>query len=287
MKRSEGLSEFELVILKSGIKSLRALGNMETFHPVTGPWIEANELHVEQQRLVERSKNMDGCFVVWDVGMGAAANALAALEALKTNPSTEIQLHSFDKTTAPIEFALNNAEELGYLRGHEVLIRQLLATKEVRVTSQIHWTLHLGDFQTGLSDPQIPSPHSILYDPYSSSGNPEMWSLDHFRALYQRLDPHTPCLLTNYTRSTAVRVTLLLAGFSVGIGRSIGQKAETTIATNQLELLEQPLDLRWLERARVSRNAAPLGPVAQEVTPISNADFERLKQCAQFDLARV
>ncbi|MGK5086789.1 MnmC family methyltransferase [Bdellovibrionota bacterium FG-2] len=274
--------EFELVTLKSGIKSLRALDNLETFHPVTGPWIEANELHVEQQRLVDRSANTKGPFVIWDVGLGAAANALAAIEALKNISDSEIEIHSFDKTTRPLEFALQNAAELSYLCGHEETIQLLLASQRVKLAPRITWALHLGDFCSELKDRQIPSPHAIIYDPYSSTGNPEMWSLTHFQSLQQRLNPLIPCMLTNYTRSTAIRVTLLLAGFFVGVGRHIGQKAETTVASNQAELLDQPLDLRWLERVRVSRNAAPLSATASGVSPITPADFERLKNCPQF-----
>src|SRR5271168_1316865 len=102
---------FELVTLKSGVMSLRSLENRETFHPVTGPKAEANILHVQQQRLVERAAAITqagGTFVVWDVGFGAAANVLAAVDALSRTDS-RVEIHSFDKTTAPVEFALNHA----------------------------------------------------------------------------------------------------------------------------------------------------------------------------------
>src|SRR5947209_1351712 len=99
---------FELVTLKSGVISLRSLENRETFHPVTGPKAEANILHVRQQRLLERSTDSSALgetFIIWDVGLGAAANALAAIEALECAAS-RVEIHSFDKTTAPLEFAL-------------------------------------------------------------------------------------------------------------------------------------------------------------------------------------
>ena len=56
--------------------SLRSLLHGETFHPVVGPMAEARELHVGQSRLVERARET-GRLVVWDVGLGAAANAIA------------------------------------------------------------------------------------------------------------------------------------------------------------------------------------------------------------------
>ncbi len=65
-----------------------------------------------------------GKFVIWDVGFGAAANVLAAVAALRSHPQAseaEIEIHSFDKTTAPIEFALQHQQELEYMAGFEDL----------------------------------------------------------------------------------------------------------------------------------------------------------------------
>ena len=109
-----------------------------------------------------------------------------------------------------------------------------------------------------------------------------MWSLEHFRLLRARMHPDVSCLLSNYTRSTAVRVTLLLAGFFVGVGCEVGEKAETTLASNCLEMLDRPLDRAWLDRVKVSGNAAPLSAQASPQAPITPEDFESLQRCPQF-----
>jgi tRNA U34 5-methylaminomethyl-2-thiouridine-forming methyltransferase MnmC len=274
---------FELVTLKSGLKSLRCLKRRETFHPVTGPWAEARHLHVEQQRLVERASAVPR-FVVWDVGFGAAANALAAIHALAAVTGTEIEVHSFDRTLAPARFALANAEELGYLRGYETALGELLDSGASRIGEHLRWRLHLGDFGDLLradvargAGRELPAPHAILYDPYSPATNPEMWTLAHFALLFSRLDPSAPCLWTNYTRSSAVRVALLLAGFHVGAGWDIGGKSETTIASNLAELIAQPLGERWLERVRKSYGSAPLREAVYSQTPISEADLSDVR----------
>ena len=85
-------------------------------------------------------------------------------------------------------------------------------------------------------------------------------------------------------------MTLLLAGFYVGVGRSIGEKDETTVATNIPEMLDRPLDRRWVNnKAYVSTNAAPLragsgeaSPVSYSRGPISNEDYARLQAHPQF-----
>ncbi len=283
MERQSFLNEFEIVTLKTGIKSLRSLAHHETFHPVTGPWVEANVLHVEQQRLVERCSQTTPKFVIWDVGFGAAANVLAAIEALRQG-QTNVEIHSFDQTTAPIEFALSHAHELGYLVPYEQVLRELLTSHQVSILPHIQWQLHLGDFRDQIKNGHASAPHAIFYDPYSPIGNQEMWTLEHFSRVRQCLKSDIPCLLTNYTRSTAVRTTLLLAGFFVGRGCEIGEKAETTIASNQMDLIEYPLDHRWLERVRNSTNAAPFRALAYSKAPISDLDFELLQMSPQFCL---
>jgi hypothetical protein len=52
---------------------------------VIGPEAEAEALHVRQLRLPERLRTR-GEFVIWDVGLGAAANAIAVLRAIRDCP---------------------------------------------------------------------------------------------------------------------------------------------------------------------------------------------------------
>jgi tRNA U34 5-methylaminomethyl-2-thiouridine-forming methyltransferase MnmC len=275
------MDKFEIVTLKSGVKSLRSVELRETFHPVTGPLAEANRLHVGQQRLVERCAASSGKFFIWDVGLGAAANALAAIEAL-SGCQARVEIHSFDKTPAPLEFAITHAQELEYPLPYLDSLRNLIAKKQVFPAEPIEWLFHCEDFRERILDETLPSPDAIFYDPYSPSVNREMWTLDHFERLHRRLNFAKPCLLTNYSRSTAVRTTLMLAGFFVGAGHAVGEKDETTIASNQLKLLEEPLGTEWLERVRNSTNAAPLRGAVHARSPIQEADFDRLRSHPQF-----
>jgi hypothetical protein len=271
---------FELIQLKSGYTSLRLVSNRETFHPVIGPEAEARSLHVDQQRVVDRSRGIDP-FVIWDVGLGAAANAVAALEAL-TEGSGTVELHSFDHTLAPLRFACEHSEYLKYIQPYRMAIEELMHTGQVSL-GRVRWTLHQADFRQSLEKPDLPAPHAIFYDPYSAISNPEMWTLEHFTKIRRVLRDDRPCLLTNYTRSTAVRSTWLLAGFHVGIGVGIGAKDQTTIASNQLELLERPLTRDWLKQVAASQNSNPLREAGSSYGPMSASDFARLSQHPQFN----
>jgi hypothetical protein len=107
-----------------------------------------------------------------------------------------------------------------------------------------------------------------------------MWTLGHFTRLRARLTED--CLLTNYTRSTAVRVSWLLAGFYVGVGDAIHEKAETTVAATQAAGILRPLDRKWLARVKVSRNGAPVRGFEYQVVPINEEDYARLSAHPQF-----
>jgi tRNA U34 5-methylaminomethyl-2-thiouridine-forming methyltransferase MnmC len=269
--------DFEIVTVQSGVCSIRSREFGETFHPVIGPMAEARALHVNGARLRERLSVMNESMVVWDVGLGAAANALAVIEAAG---GKLVELHSFDRTTAPLAFALEHAEQLGYLEIHRAAVESLLTNGRATVGT-VDWTFHSGDFVEVLNSPRIPAPHAILYDPYSPAANPDMWTLEHFTNLHARLDPARPCLLTNYTRSTAVRVTLLLSGFFVGRGPATGEKGETTVAANAPALLERLLDRGWLSMVSRSTRGAPMR-MRESGGAISAEDLARLQRHPQF-----
>jgi hypothetical protein len=292
-------SGYQLVRLNNGICSVRSLADAETFHPVVGPVAEAQALYVNQLRLRERLQNHAGEFVIWDVGLGAAANPLAVLRATR-DLACRIRLMSFDHTLEPLKFALKHTAELGYFGGYENHLEEFI--RGHRVTFQdgaqtVDWEFHLGDFPTLLQswssrfsvsgldklklEPQR-APHAILFDAYSPARNPAMWTLPLFTNLFQRLDPQRPCALPTYSRSTILRVTLLLAGFFVGVGHATGEKEETTIAANDLSLIAEPLNARWLERARRSHSAEPMVEPVYRIAPLSAESREKLSAHPQF-----
>ena len=299
-------SNYRLVRLASGDYSLHSLAYGETFHPVIGPVAEAEALYVNQLRLRERLQNHAGEFVIWDVGLGAAANSLTVLRAVRELP-TPIRLVSFDNTTEPLEFALKNAAALGYFGGYGAQAQAILDQRTSQFTDGAHavnWQFHLGDFPTWLaaeserrspprrvsgnapepagSEIGAPPPHAILFDAFSPAKNPAMWSLPLFTKLFQLLDPHRPCALPTYSRSTIMRVTLLLAGFYVGVGHATGEKEETTIAANTLDLIAEPLNQRWLDRARRSHSAEPLPGDVYQIGPLTPESWEKLRAHPQF-----
>ncbi len=316
-------SGYSLVYLRNGACSVRSLAEAETFHPGIGPAREAEALYARQLRLPERVREASGEFVIWDVGLGAAANALTVIRIIREDlakrwssrfsvPPNKLKLElqhpapktlrlvSFDHTTDAAAFALEHGAELEYVASYASALAELVQNHSVKFGDdwlQVEWTLEPGDFPAllkswsssfSLSDADTlkrelqHAPHAILFDPHSPKKNPAMWTARLFADLFHQLDPQRPCALATFTRSTMARVSLLLGGFFVGVGHPSGLKEETTVAANRLDLLDEPLDRRWLERAKCSHSAEPLSGPGYRQAPLSPETWDKLRQHPQF-----
>ena len=76
------------VMVRDEVGFIRDMTSGEVMHPGVDPAHEACSLYIEQSRLLERLRSpSDEPVVVWDVGLGAAANAMAAILAIEAQPS--------------------------------------------------------------------------------------------------------------------------------------------------------------------------------------------------------
>ena len=259
---------FEIVQTSMGVTSIKNKVVGEIMHNPVGPWAEANALYIDQSRLRERltgagSSHIAEELVVFDVGLGAAANAVATLSCARSlKVRRPLRLISFEVDLELLEFTLLHAASFDHLQGFEEAIETLLRKGEW-TEEGITWQLRHGDF-VRLIQEETHSPHLIFYDPYSPKKNEEMWSSKVFGDLREKCANEEGTLLLTYSRATPIRVALLNAGFFVGVGLATGLKDETTQAATQLTQLSSPLDAGWLERWKRSHRALPLDAQAHE-----------------------
>ena len=258
-------SHYQIDYFSNGSASLKDLELQETMHSTIGPWTEAHQVYISPSQLALRltQTSMSGPLVLYDLGLGIAANALCALQVFQdlskcdTKPIRDLHLISFEKDLKGIELALQNPKSFPYLLPFESLLHELLEQnrieKKVHLDSDLIWELRVGDFRETIREPihLNPCPDLIYYDLYSPKSCPELWGLDCFELLYNLTKPHKPTrnstILCTYSASTSIRAALLLAGFYVGRGAPTEGKRETTVASTHLKDLDFPLDQKWLE----------------------------------------
>ncbi len=255
-----------------GFSSIQHLPSGEIMHSVNHPDVEADQVYVAQSAAIARAVSNQGeprPLVVWDVGLGAAHNAMALIRALDRAPGhPPVELVSFETDLDAFRLAISRQKEFVHLR-HAA--PHMLHKDGVFRREHLTWTLCEGDFMATFTDHAPPD--VIFYDPFSSKTNNSMWSLATFRRIFGYLD--RPTELLTFTSSTAVRSSLLAAGFHVARGVGSGPRAETTVASKRIGDFDfashRLLGRDWL--ARRSRSTARFGG---DILPDHYADIDRL-----------
>ena len=222
------LGDYEVHKAWEGFSSIRQISSGEIMHSRTDPMEEARQVYVAQSRLAERLRQqLPEPVILWDVGLGGAANAMAAIECHEAErPTRPLQIISFENDLDPLRLAVANIERFPYLRadGANAILK---AGEWQSPDSTLTWKLRLGDFLTTMNG--APAPDVIFYDMFSTRTSAELWTARIFRGLFD-LCRGRETDLTTYTCSTANRAALLAAGFFLAKGRNAGEKVETTVA---------------------------------------------------------
>jgi queuine tRNA-ribosyltransferase len=221
---------------------------------------EAQRLYIDQSRLSERLHQLEsGPLVIWDVGLGAGANAMAAIACYEkeAQPVRDLHIVSFENDLDSMRLAFQHNTHFRYLRhsGSAAIL------KEGKWQSKSHpglaWTLVPGNFLETLAAAPFP-PDLIFYDLFSGKTNAEGWTLQAFRRLFDVCRERSVELFT-YTSSTASRVAMLAAGFHVARGLGTGDRIETTIALTPLAIrnYHELLEAGWLDKWKRSSARFP------------------------------
>lgn len=285
--KRRSLGNYEVHLAWEGFASIQQISSGEIMHSRTPPMEEARRLYVEQSNLVERvrlsaEENAQRAppLILWDVGLGAAANTMAAIlcyeEAAIKGPVRPLRIVSFENDLDSLRLALRYIDDFPYLRhSGPAAIVQHGVWQSVQHAG-LSWLLLLGDFIEKISTAPAP-PDLIYYDMFSSKASGEPWRLATFGKLFEACAGHTTELFT-YTCSTANRAGLLAAGFHVARGRNAGEKVETTIALTPAACGTAPSSFRrdlltrdWLDKWNRSRAKFP-----DEISADQRDSFEQL-----------
>lgn len=267
-RRPTRLGDYEIRRSPQGFYSIRQLSSDEVMHSVNDPTEEANKLYIEQSCLSARvvRQGIADPLVIWDVGLGAAFNAMAAIRCFEgvyerrdRHPLRPLHIVSFERDLDPLTLATNNPDCFLHVR-HAAPVSVLKDGRWEHASHLLYWELMQGDFAERLA--AAPSPDLIFYDPFSFKADSALWTAEVFACIRAHCGPKAAELYT-YSASTAVRVALLVAGFFVAEGVGTGPKSTTTIAFTRANgadthpLAPPLLGQDWLARWRRSHAKFP------------------------------
>jgi queuine tRNA-ribosyltransferase len=285
MTKDEGMSaqairlgDYEVHRAWEGFASIRQISSGEIMHSRTAPMEEARKLYVEQsclaERLSENPRNEEP-LVIWDVGLGAGANAMAAMECYeKVSEARPLHIISFENDLDSLRLALRQPQDFPYLRVDATTAILGDGHWQPRNAAGLSWRLLAGDFLETME--RAAAPDLIFYDMFSTRSSAQLWTLRIFRKLFAACAGR-PAELFTYTCSTANRAALLAAGFHLARGRNAGEKVETTIALTPTALQNlfarrrELLAADWL--AKWNRSAAKF---PTDVSPNERSAFENI-----------
>jgi len=290
-RRPTTRGQYAVHIAREGFASIRHVESGEIMHMRTPPMDEAQQLYVEQSRLAERLRSGDNAehskpLVIWDVGLGAAANAMAAIrcyeEQATLGPVRPMRIISFENDLDSLRLALLHSRLFPYLRHAGPPAIADGGEWQSKQFAGLSWQLLEGNFLEMIAAATA-APDAIFYDMFSSKVSADVWTLKAFEKLLTACGGKAAELFT-YTCSTSVRVALLAAGFYVAQGRSIGAKEETTIAVTPAAFRSADgarhnfLSLDWVNRWNRSNAKFPAG-----LLPGQQPAFEQvIRQHEQF-----
>lgn len=277
------LGDYEMHQSTQGFFSIRQLSSGEVMHSVNAPSDEANKLYIEQSclasRLVQQPTPAED-LVIWDVGLGAAFNAMAAIRCFERCSEEQgetalrpLRLVSIERDLDPLLLAAKLPDRFPHLR-HSAPFKLLENGEWKHASGLLHWELRKEDFCDGIECASIPD--LIFYDLFSAKSHASLWTATLFSRIFQRCALKSAELYT-YSASTAVRAAFLAAGFFVAEGIGTGPKATTTLAftkatgANEHPLAPQLLGDQWLTRWRRSHVKFPT-----TLTQAEHAHFEQL-----------
>ena len=276
------LGDYDIVTSEQGFSSIRQISSGEVMHSVSAPSDEAQRLYVGQSRLAERllkngsragaAGTIAGAggdareLVVWDVGLGAASNAMAAIQCFENEYAVKgaealrpLRIVSFECDLDPLALAAKFPSHFPHLR-HGAPHALLENGRWQHASGLLQWELLKGDFLTFIES--AVAPDVIFYDPFSAKTDTGLWTAEVFARVHARCG-NKPADLYTYSAATAVRVALLTAEFFVGEGVGTGPKATTTLAfTSEAAWQKHParpvlLGAEWLARWRRSTSKFP------------------------------
>lgn len=237
----------------------------ELMHAASNPFEESQQMYVMQSGLRQHLQlALREAVVIWDVGLGAAANAMAALEAWDSvADARDLEVISFENDLSALRLAASRKDEFPYLAGPAP--EGILSHGFWRAPHR-SWQLVMGDFASTMRTARPPD--IVFYDPFSARTNQPMWSWSVLSEVGSICMDHHSTLVT-YSVSTSFRAACLALGLVVARGQGSGGRGESTVVFAPNSPVPPPLiplGRNWLTKWQRSSAPHPVDLPADRVT---------------------
>ncbi|MFT4542751.1 MAG: hypothetical protein ACI841_005055 [Planctomycetota bacterium] len=218
-------------------------------HSEAGAWTESVERYARATRLREVASRIvaaDGAarpLRLLDVGTGVGWNIAAAALELESAP-IELEVLSLESDRSVLEVALELPAS-GPSQADDARRSWLRAGLDSIASGEsqaVDWgagcagriELRLGDATQTLRDEASTRLFDAVFlDPFSPAVDPPLWGADFLRQVALCMAPGS--WLSTYTASLSVRARLKAAGLRVGPGPRVGDKAQGTLASPDMD----------------------------------------------------
>ncbi|MGG6265778.1 tRNA (5-methylaminomethyl-2-thiouridine)(34)-methyltransferase MnmD [Leptolyngbya sp. AN03gr2] len=213
----------------------------EAFHSYQGAKTEAFQKFSDAIDLEQRAKQSE--IKLLDVCYGLGYNTAAAIEVIrKVNPICNIDIYGLElDPTVPI----GAAPLLQHWSTNVQTVLESLAKQHFYQDDHLKAQLMTGDARQTIQQLNHFQADAIFFDPFSPRRCPQLWTVEFFKLVAQRLAPDGK--LATYSRSASVRTALIEAGLQIG-----------TIPLGELHL---PHD--WAQGTIAAWNSETLHPLSQ------------------------
>jgi len=277
-------NQYKLETLDNGVISFRHLPTGEILHGTVGPEREAQQLYLASSGL---QHNRQQTLVVFDVGLGCAAQILALLDFLNSGDAQckFLRVFSFDLEKDGLTSILDHAEHFPLARKYRDFVERAVANDTVEISHpsgiQLQWNFVEGDFRRTITELQRMMPNlkvdAIFYDFFSPASHPWLWTCELFEDLYQF--SHSKTRLVTHSSATCVKAALAAAGWWVGQTIASGKKSRSIVAATGRAVLDAPLPVSFLSTFERSHK-----PFCDAESDISKEKItKRLKTHPQFN----
>jgi len=223
------------------LKSNNVDGKSENMHTHHGAIKEAMKKFVNPAQLQEKDE-----VHILDICSGLGYNAASCIKFLADSTKINVDIIEISMETLAAALLIPSP-----IKSHEIIKKAIenrlydegfvgFKYQGSKIPENVNINVIFGDARDEINKLNRKHYDAVFLDPFSPGKSPELYSLEFFYILYEKLKDNGTVL--TYTSAAPVRSAMIQAGFQLGEGPAFGRTGGTT-ASPSLENIQKPLSM--------------------------------------------